>query len=234
MNRSPLWDRWARLLPPRALRPVARPLGRHIATDDGFVWESARMLNAAFGFVRNEGIAGDYAEFGVLGGRTFVEAWYAARRHGLGDVRFHAYDSFAGLPEIEGVDRGGPFQAQQFASSVSLFEQTTTPVPPERMTVTSGFYDGSLPAAERHRIAIAWIDCDLYESAVPVLEFLTDQLYDGSILVFDDWFCFHGRPDRGEQRACAEWLSAHPDISLVQYRDFHWAGRSFIVNRDPG
>jgi hypothetical protein len=41
----------------------------------------------------------------------------------------------------------------------------------------------------------------------------------------------HGRPDRGEQRACAEWLAANPDISLVPYRDFHWAGRSFLVNR---
>ena len=50
--------------------------------------------------------------------------------------------------------------------------------------------------------------------------------------MFDDWFCFHGRPDKGEQRACREWLDANPQISLVPYRDFHWAGRSFLVNLD--
>ncbi|MEA2177141.1 MAG: O-methyltransferase [Solirubrobacteraceae bacterium] len=200
-------------------------------TDDGFIWESARMLNQAFGYVRNERIAGDYAEFGVLEGRTFVEAWYAAQRHGLGHVGFHAYDSFAGLPEVEGVDAGGPFSRGEFASPRSVFDRVTSPVPSSRMTVTEGFYDRTLPGADKRPDAVAWIDCDLYESTVPVLDFLTDQLQDGSVLIFDDWFCFHGRPDRGEQRACGEWLAAHPEISLVPYRDFHWAGRSFLVNR---
>jgi O-methyltransferase len=231
LSRRRALDRWARLIPAQALRPVAFPLGRHLRTDDGFVWESARMLNDAFGYVRNERVAGDYAEFGVLEGRTFVEAWYAARRHGLDHMRLHAYDSFEGLPDVGGVDRGGPFQSGQFASPRAVFDDVTSPVPDARKTVIQGFYDATLPQAEKRPVAIAWVDCDLYESTVPVLDFLTDQLQDGSVLIFDDWFCFHGRPDRGEQRACGEWLEAHPEIRLVPYRDFHWAGRSFLVNR---
>jgi hypothetical protein len=113
-----------------------------------------------------------------------------------------------------------------------VFDAETRKIPAERLTVTGGLFDVSLPRADRHRIAVAWVDCDLYESTVPVLDFLTTQLQDGAVLVFDDWFCFHGRPDRGEQRACREWLDANPEISLVPYRDFHWAGRSFLVNRD--
>src|SRR5919199_3538083 len=231
MNRLRLWDRWARLIPARMLRPVALPLGRQLNTADGFIWESARMLNTAFGYVENEGIDGDYAEFGVLEGRTFREAANAAARFGLDRVRFHAYDSFEGLPRVEGVDAGGPFRTGQFASPREVFDQETAAIPEGRVTVTEGFYEQTLLTAEKHRIAVAWIDCDLYESTVPVLDFLTDQLQDGSVLIFDDWFCFHGRPDRGEQRACGEWLQAHPEIRLVAYRDFHWAGRSFLVNR---
>ena len=231
MRRSQLRDRWARLLPPRLLRAAALPIGRHLNTADGFIWESARMLNNAFGYVFNEHVVGDYAEFGVLEGRTFIEAWMAAERFDLHAMRFHAYDSFAGLPEVGGVDAAGPFASGQFASPRSVFEQTTAPIARERLTITEGFYDETLPGAERRPIAVAWIDCDLYESTVPVLEFLTDQLVDGAVLIFDDWFCFHGRPDRGEQLALREWQDRHPEIHLVHYRDFHWAGRSFLVNR---
>lgn len=105
-----------------------------------------------------------------------------------------------------------------------------------RVRIVDGFYENTLTSERKQelgikRVAIAWIDCDLYSSTVPVLDFLSDVLVDGAVLCFDDWYCFNGRPDRGEQRACAEWLNAHPQIKLVEYQNFHWAGRSFIVNR---
>ena len=34
-------------------------------------------------------------------------------------------------------------------------------------------------------VAVAWVDCDLYESTQPVLEFLTGRLQDGSLIFFD-------------------------------------------------
>lgn len=190
------------------------------------------MLNDAFNYVGQEGVDGDYAEFGVFEGRLVTAAWEAIERYGLGQTSIHAYDSFEGLPPVHGVDEGGPFSKGQFRSPRGVFDAETRNIPAERLTVTEGLFDASLPRADKHRIAVAWVDCDLYESTVPVLDFLTTQLQDGSVLVFDDWFCFHGRPDRGEQRACREWLDANPEISLVPYRDFHWAGRSFLVNRD--
>ena len=175
---------------------------------------------------------GDYAEFGVFQGRLVTAAWEAIQRYGLSRTSIHAYDSFEGLPAMQGVDEGGPFRRGEYQSPKGVFEAETRKIPRERLTVTEGLFDVSLPRADKHRIAIAWVDCDIYESTVPVLEFLTTQLQDGSVLVFDDWYRFHGRPDRGEHRACREWLEANPDISLIPYRDFHWAGRSFLVNRD--
>lgn len=234
MDRERIFDFWARIVPPRYLRAATLPIGRQLSAEDGFRFEAARMLNMAFGYVFNEKLSGDYAEFGVLRGRTFLEAWLAVQRYELAETRLHAYDSFTGLPEVTGADRGGPFHSGQFAATRQRFDRTTRAIPADRMTVTEGFFADSLPGAAKHRLAVAWVDCDLYESAVPVLEFLSDQLVDGSVLIFDDWFCFHGRPDKGEQKACQEWLARHPDIRLVQYRDFHWGGRAFIVNRDDG
>ncbi len=54
---------------------------------------------------------------------------------------------------------------------------------------------------------IVHVDCDLYVSTVPVLEFLAPLLGKGSVIIFDDWFSFYDEPDpwiHGEQRAFNE------------------------------
>jgi O-methyltransferase len=79
------------------------------------------------------------------------------------------------------------------------------------------------------RIAVAWIDCDLYESTVPVLKFITPHLCVGSVIVFDDWRCYRNHPDFGEQRACREWLEANPGIKLRELLSFGWNGIAFTI-----
>ena len=40
------------------------------------------------------------------------------------------------------------------------------------------------------------VDCDLYQSTVPVLAFLADLLQDGTVVLFDDWYCFREADDQ--------------------------------------
>ncbi len=188
------------------------------------------MLRDAFFYLHNERIQGDYMEFGVYEGRTFVEAWHLADHFSMDFMRFIALDSFEGLPTS-----GGPFHAGQFAAPRDTFERTVDAhkLPRSRLQVVEGFFDetlkdrSGLPA----EAAIAWVDCDLYESTVPVLDYLTDVLVDGAVICFDDWFTHRADPRQGEQRACAEWLAKNPEVSLVPYRGFHWGGQSFIFHR---
>jgi O-methyltransferase len=198
--------------------------------------EVTKMMANAFDYARAEQVDGDYAEFGVWQGRTFVEAYRVARRFRAYDRRFFAFDSFAGLPDIADVDAGYQWTAGQFAHGRSVFEARLrrARVPARDVTIVEGFFDQTLSAPEGiglDRVAVAWIDCDLYESTVPVLDYLTDRLVPGAVLAFDDWYCFRGARDRGESRACAEWLERNPDISLVRWREFHWAGQAFLVQR---
>jgi hypothetical protein len=215
-------------------RPLTLPLIYQTRVADGFIYENGNMINMAFGYCANNKIKGDFAEFGVFKGHTTIEAWKASRRHGLSDMRFWLFDSFEGLPEVGGEDTGGPFETGEFSFGRKEFERNLRRfgVDPDRLEIVPGYFDETLPGLGTERkFSVVWIDCDLYESTVPVLEWLTGRLVDGAVVCFDDWFTFNGKPDKGEQKATAEWLEKNPDISLMPYRDFHWGGKSFLVHQ---
>ncbi len=79
--------------------------------------------------------------------------------------------------------------------------------------------------------AIVFIDCDLYESTRDVLLFLKRKMIPGGVIIFDDWFCFKGNLERGEQKAFNEWLKKNPSISAIEYHKFNWRGNSFIISK---
>src|SRR5262249_20465600 len=95
-------------------------------------------------------------------------------------------------------------------------------IPREKLITVKGFYDDSLNDAAKQlllpqRAAVVYIDCDLYHSTVPVLEFVKDLLQKGTILVFDDWFCFHGNPGRGQRRAFSEFCERYPYLRFEPF-----------------
>ncbi len=105
----------------------------------------------------------------------------------------------------------------------------------EKITFIEGWYNKTLNEGTKKKLstkkaAIVLIDVDLYESTVPVLDFITAYLQTGTILIFDDWFAYRGDPRRGEQRAIREWLKRNPNIELIEFYHYSWGGNSFIVN----
>ena len=217
------------------LQPLTLMISRNAALS--LFSEQTRILSLAFKYVESEGVEGDYAEFGVWQGRTFIEAWRVAKKYGV-PRHCYAFDSFEGLPELDPRDAGGPFSEGLFKHSREQFEARLrrARVPPSAVTVVQGRFEETLRHPEEiplRRVAVAWIDCDLYASTVPVLDYLTPRLAPGSILIFDDWFTFRASPERGEMLACSEWLNRNPSISLASWRPFHFAGQSFIVQSVP-
>ncbi len=57
----------------------------------------------------------------------------------------------------------------------------------------------------------------------------TPLLNDGTIIIFNDWWCYKGRTDKGEQKACNEWLNEHPNISLREFIKWGYGDIAFIV-----
>lgn len=199
-----------------------------------------QVLSQAMAFVNHGRVVGEYLEFGVWKGGSLSAAYHLSRKHkDLSDMRFFGFDSFEGLPEIEGKDKStGEFQKGEYMASEDTVRAALKKngVDMARVELVKGWYDKSLTPALRQskkiqKAAIAYIDCDLYESTVPVLEFLTPLLQDGTIIIFDDWFCFRGHPDRGEQLAFREWTTKH-GIKASPYKQFGWTGLSWIIHQD--
>lgn len=181
-------------------------------------------------------LRGHYAEFGVYRGDTFIHAYKRAATL-MPWMHFFAFDSFQGLPEPAEADANGEFWKGQWACPRDAFEANLAAhsLDSSRVTVCEGWFEESLTAQWKSEhglesVAIAYIDCDLYSSCVPVLEFLCGSLHQGAILIFDDWYCFRGDEEKGVQRATKEWLKEHPEYELTRWIPFSHHGQSFIVS----
>lgn len=182
---------------------------------------------------------GDYLEFGVYRGRAFIEAYKQANSLDIGNMRFIAFDSFEGLPEVKGRDADYKhFEKGQYACAekefIEIIEEAGVDM--NRVLTVPGFFDSSLTQELKNeldikRAAVVWIDCDIYESTVPVLNFITDIITSGTFIAFDDWFSFGADPYAGEIRATREWLEKNKNITLEHYKDFGTSGRIFLVQK---
>ena len=73
------------------------------------------------------------------------------------------------------------------------------------------------------------IDVDIYESCVPVLEFIKDKLKPGSIILFDDYNLFEQSDEHGERKALKEFKEKYPSFEFKELFDFGYGGRAFQV-----
>ena len=185
----------------------------------------------------NRPIVGYYFEFGSHEGRTMRLAWQHFQH--LFDWSYVAFDSFAGLPEIEDIDKQAIWEKGRLKTTEKDFVRIVTRagMPRHKLTTVKGFYDQSLTQdlqrrLSSHKAAVVYVDCDLYRSTVPVLRFIKPFLQTGTVIVFDDWNCFCGDPDRGERRAWREFCAANPELRFVEFVSTNEAQAFICV--DPG
>jgi hypothetical protein len=235
------------------LRPVRILAGRFVLPDRGGFTGPHGCINTAASFLAWNQIEGDYLEFGVYQGDSLAAAYQAimGQRRLLDPCssreaefeawradppRFFAFDSFQGMPAGPG-ERHVDYCPGAMASSESTFKKNIASqgVDLNRVISVPGFYDRTLTreTKQKHglkKAALVMIDCDLYESTVLVLDFITDLVHQGTILIFHDWFRYKGSPNSGEQRACREWLANNPHLELIEYWREGPQAVAFLVN----
>lgn len=177
-------------------------------------------------------VKGDYYEFGLYAGANFYHAQQEAKRLKLTEMNFWGFDSFEGLPPVS-KDEATSFVSGSYSCGLDrvkrLHEQFG--YDSQRVHFIKGWFDESLTdtlAVEQgmKSAAIVLVDCDLYQSTVPVLMFIAPLLQTGTIILFDDWGCF--ADDRGEKRAFREFLFVHPEWKANHFLEYNFNGDRFL------
>lgn len=175
-----------------------------------------------------------YFEFGCHSGRTFSTIVNAFQYLKIDNPKFFAFDSFSGLPKTD--DKlDGIFKEGTFNTSVTNFKniiRKRTYLNPNDINIVEGYYQHTLTIDLQRslpKIGIVHIDVDLYSSTVVLLEFIKPLLVIGSIIVFDDWFCFPPDGEKGEMRAFNEFCIKYPNFKFVDWKNYSTFGKSLFV-----
>lgn len=218
------------LYKPRRRGYAARRERRMVEQLDAFFWKCYFML-------RMNRVEGDYLEFGAGGRMRSFRLAYKYRQLEYSGPRLFAFDSFKGLPAPKGIDRHPQWQEGALKLSQRQFHARMREVGARRSDyqVVPGFFEETLKGRRPsdygiRKAAMVFVDCDLYASADRVLRFVGRRLAEGAVLAFDDWFCFGGDPDRGEQRAFREYRRRVRSLAFTEYLPFGWHGMSFIAH----
>jgi O-methyltransferase len=197
----------------------------------------AHILEAV-NYVKVAGFGGEipqtYFEFGCHSGRTFSAAARAARFLGGGNFEFYAFDSFEGLPDVTS-NEDGIFTKGEFSTSKSDFMKVvekSSGISLSESSIIKGFYDDSLTLSLQQKlpkIGILHIDVDLYSSTVSVLNFVKPLICPGTVILFDDWYCFPPSKVLGEKKAFIEFLAKYPNIKVEYWKNYSTFGKSFFV-----
>jgi hypothetical protein len=189
-----------RTIPSTAIRLRERAVDasvEHILSDRRFdsmqvTIRNIDTLNAALKQVTR---TGEVAEFGVYKGTTLT----TIARH-FHNQTVHGFDSFGGLPEAWGGTN----------NPKGSFDIGGTPprLPVKNVEFHVGPFADTVPAfAVSHSgpFNFVHLDADLYSSTKTVFDALGDWFVEGTVVVFDEYFGYHGWQFH-EHRAFTEFL----------------------------
>lgn len=217
--------------------------------------DRAGALHRAWGHVFTNQIAGDYLEFGVYHGDSFIESYrqystfrrwqqgqltateewrrQVAKDYARTSVHFHGFDTFNGIPLNDEGNRtyaGGTFKADY----TSVSARCAAAMPKESYTLHRGLFADVKPESVTSKIAaIVNIDGDLYSSCVDALRVARPLLQVGTVVMMDDYNAFNAAPTRGERRALAEFLESE-NIKFEAWYPYMFVGQSFLVTEISG
>lgn len=186
-------------------------------------------------FISYNKVKGDYFEFGCHSGMSTAIFFNLFKKVNLSQIRLFAFDSFEGFPDLTDIDRFHNYEKGQLSFSYDNFLKVLKANKMKSVISIKGYFDDVLndELKVKHQIdkaSIILIDCDLYSSTVPVLEFIKDMLQTGTVVIFDDYYIYQGDQNKGEQKALMEFQKKYPNIIFREYLNIGFSAKAFIIN----
>lgn len=209
-------------------------------------------LHKAWGYIFTNHILGDYVEFGVYKGDSFIasieehvkfkkwlsnqktsiESWRqeVAKKSPLNkEIIFHGLDTFDGMPKNNEDEI--LFREKSFLSN---FDEVNKRIKNKKINfqLYKGIFNKSDDIFQKNiknrNIAIANIDCDISESTIDALRMIKNNLSVGSILMLDDYNLFSANNLNGQRKALIEFCK-NSNLILEPFFNYMYVGQSFIV-----
>jgi hypothetical protein len=199
-------------------------------------------LKQALWYAESEKIEGDYLEFGVFQGSSFISAFQAwrtiARGHDSLPRSFYGFDSFEGMKISNDNDNHPGLPEGRFSVDFKKVEKRIARQFREhaKWKLIKGYLENSIIGKEPwdlgiKKIAVALIDLDYMAPTKIALDFMKPALHEGSIILFDDYLMYRGSPNLGEQKAFSEFKYENPNFIFKRRFDYGGTGRAFIVTQ---
>jgi O-methyltransferase len=196
-------------------------------------------IKKAFYLTGLEQLEGDYLEFGVFTGSSFVcalRAHRSLRYLGASKTEFYGFDSFSGFGTVTGDDEHPFYQDSTFSvNEHKVVRNITRKAKGLPVHIVSGYFEDTLSGTTATSVGVqkarvVLIDCDLKEPAALCLDFIAPVLQLGTVLVMDDFFSYKGDESKGVAGAFLEFCKKHPTIAWRHIYDYGYGGVGYIVS----
>jgi len=161
------------------------------------------------------GIKGGYYDFECYKGKTIINAHKAFKEYSL-NINIYGFDDFRDAPNLKTDYYTSEIINKTKWSKKSLLNYlNNSDFGLNNTLITKIDYD-DLPSSNLKsdinfdKAAIIWIDCNIYNNTLQVLNWVKEFIQTGTIIVFDDYFRFN--PPYGESGAYQTFLNNSPDI----------------------
>jgi hypothetical protein len=187
---------------------------------------------------------GCYVEFGVAFGNSLRAAELAIKHGGFEELgvapmkrKLFGFDSFEGFISADPIDEHPTWQGQAFSANhdrvLKRFKNSPTVnlIKVDLNLLRNG--DASLTPAHfgiDEPAALILFDVDLYLPTFAALLFSSQIMQEGTYLMFDEYYSFGGRLDRGERKAIVDFLKVNPNISFERVSTYGAGGCVFMVH----
>jgi len=139
-----------------------------------------------------DSIEGNYCEFGCFSGASINHAIKTHNKFGkikkidnFLNRKFYGFDSFSGFPE----EVHSEYKSKNFETNYQFVKKLE--IKHKNCKIIKGYFDDVLNKEEAkniNKIALAFVDCDIYISAIPVFKYILDKLVHGSYVMIDDCY----------------------------------------------
>jgi O-methyltransferase len=154
-------------------------------------------------------LSGDFAECGVWNGGTAL--LLARTLKTIANKKLYLFDSFQGLPPLNGAKDPWFLQGQYCAKSVEGVKALLSDFE-SMIDMRCGWIPETFRGLEERRYAFAHIDVDIYQSNLDCCAYFYPRLVAGGVLLFDE-YCFAAA--RGEKEAVDEFFADKPERPIA-------------------